>query len=108
MTPMPQETKKKLEELIEVIKYGKVSLVIMEDLIEENGFTVIPKEQFIKALSEKYKKVDFPFDKDYSRNRKIDIYILKGLKPREISRYKSNIFPTPCFSNNYIYHNCNN
>ena len=98
MTSMPQETKKKLEELIEVIKYGKVSLVIMEDLIEENGFTVIPKEQFIKALSEKYKKVDFPFDKDYSRNRKIDIYILKDLKPRDVS-FKSKIFPKPC--NNY-------
>jgi len=95
MSPMPKEIKGKLEQLIEIINYGKVPLVIMEDTIKEDSFLVIPKERFIKLLSERYKKIDFPFDKDYSRNSRIDVYVRKDLKPQD-KLFKSKVFPNKC------------
>jgi len=95
MSVRPQEIKGKFQEILDTIKSGKVSVVIMEDTLDEKEFTVMPKEEFTKALSDKYTKIDFSFDKDYSRRRKAELYILKGLTPRKVL-FKSNIFPRAC------------
>ncbi|MCM8799293.1 MAG: glycosyltransferase family 39 protein [Candidatus Omnitrophica bacterium] len=106
ITPMERESKYKFEELLNIIKEASVPVVIIEDEIDKDDFTVVPKIKFLQALSDKYRKINFCFDKDYSRKKKIEIYILKTLNPKINTPFKSNIFPDPCL--NRIYYKCNN